>query len=44
VVSPERIGRYSIVRRLGSGAFASVWLGRGDVLGAEVAIKILADN
>jgi serine/threonine protein kinase len=44
MVSPERIGRYSVVRRLGSGGFASVWLGRDDALGAQVAIKILADN
>ncbi|MGH3762057.1 serine/threonine-protein kinase [Actinophytocola sp.] len=41
---PERIGRYRVSRLLGSGAFASVWLGFDDLLGEPVAIKVLADN
>ncbi|GIF47679.1 serine/threonine protein kinase [Asanoa ferruginea] len=41
---PEKIGRYRIVRRIGSGAFATVWLGADDALDAQVAIKVLADN
>jgi eukaryotic-like serine/threonine-protein kinase len=40
----DRIGRYAVERRLGSGAFALVWLGRDDVLDAPVAIKVLAEN
>src|SRR5262249_46542727 len=40
----DRIGRYAVERRLGSGAFALVWLGRDDVLEAPVAIKVLAEN
>ncbi|MGW1341827.1 serine/threonine-protein kinase [Kribbella sp. NPDC002412] len=31
-------------RRLGSGGFATVWLGYDEQLDAEVAIKVLADN
>ncbi|MGH3763144.1 serine/threonine-protein kinase [Actinophytocola sp.] len=41
---PERIGRYRVSRLLGSGAFASVWLGTDDALGEPVAIKVLAEN
>ncbi|HTJ39476.1 MAG TPA: serine/threonine-protein kinase [Dactylosporangium sp.] len=41
---PEKIGRYRVVRRIGSGAFATVWLGADDALDAFVAIKVLADN
>ncbi|GAA4257348.1 serine/threonine-protein kinase [Dactylosporangium darangshiense] len=33
-----------MVRRIGSGAFATVWLGADDALDAFVAIKVLADN
>jgi eukaryotic-like serine/threonine-protein kinase len=40
----ERIGRYRIDGRLGSGAFASVWLGYDEALEAPVAVKLLADN
>jgi hypothetical protein len=40
----DRIGRYSVRGRLGSGAFALVWLGYDDVLEAPVAIKVLAEN
>jgi eukaryotic-like serine/threonine-protein kinase len=41
---PERIGGYEIERLLGTGSFASVWLGHDRNLGARVAIKVLADN
>ncbi|MEU7907393.1 serine/threonine-protein kinase [Actinoplanes sp. NPDC049118] len=41
---PAKIGRYRIVRRLGSGAFATVWLAEDDSLDSSVAIKVLADN
>lgn len=40
----EKIGRYNIERVLGSGSFATVWLGHDDELGVDVAIKVLADN
>jgi hypothetical protein len=33
-----------VIRRLGAGGFATVWLGADDVLDAFVAIKVLADN
>ena len=39
-----RIGRYRVERRLGAGAFATVWLAEDDVLESWVAIKVLADN
>ena len=41
---PERLGKYRIERLLGTGAFASVYLGVDDALAAPVAIKVLADN
>ncbi|WP_433828239.1 serine/threonine-protein kinase [Actinoplanes sp. CA-015351] len=41
---PTMIGRYRVVQRLGSGAFATVWLAEDDVLDSMVAIKVLADN
>ncbi|MFR9775321.1 serine/threonine-protein kinase [Micromonospora sp. MS34] len=41
---PERIGRYRVRRRLGSGAFATVWLADDDLLRTPVAVKVLADN
>ncbi|MEV6632171.1 serine/threonine-protein kinase [Actinoplanes sp. NPDC051470] len=41
---PARIGRYRVERRLGSGAFATVWLATDDALESQVAIKVLADN
>ncbi|HEY5981153.1 MAG TPA: serine/threonine-protein kinase [Microlunatus sp.] len=42
--SPATIGRYPVSRRLGAGAFASVWLGRDTEFDVDVAIKVLADN
>ncbi|MFC8616942.1 serine/threonine-protein kinase [Micromonospora purpureochromogenes] len=41
---PEQIGRYRVRRRLGSGAFATVWLADDEALGTSVAVKVLADN
>ncbi|MEV8510727.1 serine/threonine-protein kinase [Dactylosporangium sp. NPDC051484] len=41
---PNKIGRYRVLRRIGAGAFATVWLGADDALDASVAIKVLADN
>ena len=41
---PARIGRYRIERRLGAGAFATVWLAADDALESHVAIKVLAEN
>lgn len=40
----DHIGRYRLVRRVGSGAFATVWLAHDDVLDVPVAVKVLADN
>lgn len=40
----DRIGRYPLSRRLGSGSFATVWQGRDDELDVDVAVKVLADN
>lgn len=42
--SLERIGRYRLQRRLGTGAFATVWLAHDDELDAPVAVKVLAEN
>ncbi|GIF09528.1 serine/threonine protein kinase [Actinoplanes siamensis] len=33
-----------MIGRLGSGAFATVWLAEDDILESQVAIKVLADN
>ena len=41
---PDQIGRYRIDATLGSGAFATVYRGTDELLGAQVAIKVLADN
>ncbi|SCG73553.1 serine/threonine-protein kinase [Micromonospora coxensis] len=42
--APEWIGPYRIERLLGTGSFATVWLGHDPVLDARVAIKVLAEN
>lgn len=44
VASPSRLGRYPVRRRLGAGAFATVWLAYDEQLDSPVAIKVLADN
>ncbi len=41
---PSSVGRYRIDRVLGSGAFASVWLGHDEALDAQVAIKVLSGS
>lgn len=41
---PSRLGRYALRRRIGSGAFATVWLGYDEQLDSPVAIKVLAEN
>ena len=41
---PQRLGRYAVRRRIGSGGFATVWLAYDEQLDAPVAIKVLADN
>ncbi|WP_106586601.1 serine/threonine-protein kinase [Murinocardiopsis flavida] len=41
---PERFGRYRVLRRLGSGSFATVWLAHDDLLDTPVAVKVLAEN
>jgi tetratricopeptide (TPR) repeat protein len=38
---PERLGRYEVVRLLGQGASADVYLARDPLIGREVAIKLL---
>jgi eukaryotic-like serine/threonine-protein kinase len=42
--SPARLGRYVVRRRLGSGAFATVWLAYDEQLDCPVAVKVLAEN
>ncbi|OLT27518.1 hypothetical protein BJF79_11645 [Actinomadura sp. CNU-125] len=41
---PPNVDRYRIDRALGSGAFASVWLGHDDALESQVAIKVLSGS
>ena len=42
--TPSLLGRYPVRRRIGAGAFATVWLAHDDQLDSPVAIKVLADN
>ncbi|TCO17234.1 serine/threonine protein kinase [Kribbella steppae] len=44
MVQPSHFGRYAVIRRLGSGGFAAVWLVRDEALDAEVAVKVLAEH
>ena len=44
MTTPAEIGPYRIERLLGTGSFATVWLGHDPALGASVAIKVLAEN
>src|SRR6186997_2404267 len=44
MVPMDSIGRYRLVRRIGAGSFATVWLGHDDDLDVPVAVKVLADN
>jgi eukaryotic-like serine/threonine-protein kinase len=41
---PSVIGRYRVRERLGSGAFATVWLADDEALDSLVAVKVLAEN
>jgi tRNA A-37 threonylcarbamoyl transferase component Bud32 len=41
---PARLGRYAVRRRIGAGAFATVWLAYDEHLDSPVAIKVLAEN
>jgi hypothetical protein len=41
---PQRLGRYAVRRRIGNGAFATVWLAYDEQLDSPVAVKVLADN
>ncbi|MBB4929773.1 hypothetical protein F4561_000593 [Lipingzhangella halophila] len=44
MTQPETFGRYRVVRHLGSGSFATVWLAHDDRLDTPVAVKVLAEN
>src|ERR687894_1342699 len=44
MVPMDSIGRYRLVRRIGAGSFATVWLGHDDDLDVPVAVKVLAEN
>src|SRR3954470_10553267 len=44
VPMPARLGRYAVRRRIGSGGFATVWLGYDEQVGSPGAVKGLADN
>lgn len=38
----SRVGNYELIRIIGNGAFAQVWLGRHIITGTSVAIKVIA--
>ncbi|KAB2902126.1 MAG: hypothetical protein F9K40_07900, partial [Kofleriaceae bacterium] len=44
VPPPERVGSYVLVRRIGSGGMAEVWLGRHVVSGGVAAVKRLGSR
>ncbi len=44
MAQPDNFGRYRVIRYLGSGSFATVWLAHDDRLDTPVAIKVLAEN
>jgi hypothetical protein len=44
VAPPDAFGRYRVIRHLGSGSFATVWLAHDDRLDTPVAVKVLAEN
>lgn len=41
---PVYLGRYAVRRRIGAGAFATVWLAFDEHLDSPVAVKVLAEN
>ncbi|MFI5622493.1 serine/threonine-protein kinase [Nocardioides sp. NPDC051685] len=41
---PDLLGRYAVQRRIGAGAFATVWMAFDDQLDSPVAVKVLAEN
>ena len=43
-LSPDRLGRYELIERLGVGAFATVYRAFDPRLDSHVAVKVLADN
>lgn len=43
MASPERLSKFRVIERLGSGAFATVWLAEDEDLQSRVAVKVLAD-
>ena len=43
-MTPTRVGRYEVLSRIGSGAFATVLRAHDDELDTDVAIKVLAEN
>ncbi|QBI52500.1 serine/threonine-protein kinase [Streptomonospora litoralis] len=44
MAQPDTFGRYRVIRHLGSGSFATVWLAHDDRLDTPVAVKVLAEN